>query len=96
MGAADNNFGATATAPIELLQQYWGATYTSPQTTNNRVGYVNLTEKVEVTPTWTVEGSAHVRLFDQNVLDANPTAPGHAPPLLPFSALAALQHRLTV
>jgi outer membrane cobalamin receptor len=26
MGAADNNFGSTATAPIELLQQYWGAT----------------------------------------------------------------------
>ena len=73
MGAADNNFGATATAPIELLQQYWGATYTTPQTTNNRVGYVNLTGKVEATPAWTIEGSAHVRLYDQNVLDANAT-----------------------
>ena len=56
MGAADNDFGATATAPIELLQQYWGATYTTPQTTENRVGYVNLTGKVEATPTWTIEG----------------------------------------
>jgi outer membrane receptor protein involved in Fe transport len=73
MGAADNNFGATATAPIELLQQYWGATYTTPQTTNNRVGYVNLTGKVEATPTWTIDGSAHVRLYDQNILDANAT-----------------------
>jgi outer membrane receptor protein involved in Fe transport len=73
MGAADNNFGATATAPIELLQQYWGATYTTPQTTNNRVGYANLTGKVEATPAWTIEGSAHLRLFDQNVLDANST-----------------------
>ena len=73
MGAADNRFGATATAPIELLQQFWGATYTSPQTTENRVGYVNLTGKVEATPVWTIEGSAHLRLFDQNVLDANPT-----------------------
>jgi outer membrane receptor protein involved in Fe transport len=73
VGAADNNFGATATAPIELLQQYWGATYTSPQTTNNRVGYANLTGKVEATPAWTIEGSAHVRFFDQNVLDANST-----------------------
>jgi outer membrane receptor protein involved in Fe transport len=73
VGAADNNFGATATAPIELLQQYWGATYTSPQTTNNRVGYANLTGKVEATPAWTIEGSAHVRLFDQSVLDANST-----------------------
>ena len=73
IGAADNNFGATATAPVELLQQYWGATYTSPQTTENRVGYVNLTGKVEATPTWTLDGSAHVRIFDQKILDANPT-----------------------
>jgi outer membrane receptor protein involved in Fe transport len=73
MGAADNNFGATATVPVELLQQYWGATYTTPQTTENRVGYLNLTGKVEATPTWTIDGSAHVRVFDQKMLDANPT-----------------------
>ena len=73
VGAADNSFGATATAPVELLQQYWGATYTSPQTTENRVGYVNLTGKVQATPAWTIEGSAHMRVFDQKMLDANPT-----------------------
>jgi outer membrane receptor protein involved in Fe transport len=73
MGAADNNFGATATVPVELLQQYWGATYTTPQTSTNRVGYVNLTGKVEATPSWTIEGSAHARVFDQKMLDANPT-----------------------
>jgi outer membrane receptor protein involved in Fe transport len=73
MGAADNKFGATATVPIELLQQYWGATYTTPQITENRVGYLNLTGKAEATPTWTIDGVAHVRVFDQNMLDANPT-----------------------
>jgi outer membrane receptor protein involved in Fe transport len=73
MGAADNTFGATNTVPIELLQQYYGATYTTPQTTTNRVGYVNLAGKVEATPAWTIEGSAHVRVFDQKMLDANPT-----------------------
>lgn len=73
MGAAKNNFGAAATAPVELLQQYWGATYTTPQTTANRVGYVNLTGKVEATPAWTIEGSAHVRVFDQKTEDGNPT-----------------------
>jgi outer membrane receptor protein involved in Fe transport len=73
MGVADNRFGATATVPVELLQQYWGATYTTPQITNNRVGYVNLTGKVEATPTWTIDGSAHVRVFDHKTLDANPT-----------------------
>jgi outer membrane receptor protein involved in Fe transport len=74
MGVADNNFGATATVPVELLQQYWGATYTTPQITNNRVGYLNFTGKVEATPTWTIEAAAHVRAFQQNVLDGNPTA----------------------
>ncbi len=58
---------------IELLQQYWGATYTTPQITTNRVGYLNLTGKVEATPEWTIEGSAHVRIYGQNTLDANPT-----------------------
>src|SRR6266478_6924874 len=74
MGVADNRFGATATAPVELLQQYWGATYTSPQITNNRVGYLNFTGKVEATPTWTIEAAAHVRAFEHNALDGNPTA----------------------
>jgi outer membrane receptor protein involved in Fe transport len=73
MGAADNHFGAAATTPIELLQQYWGATYTTPQTSENRVGYVNLTGKIEATPTWTIDGSAHVRIFDQKTQDGNPT-----------------------
>ena len=65
MGVADNNFGASATVPVELLQQYWGATYTTPQTSNNRSAIVNLTGKVEATPTWTIEGAAHVRVFEQ-------------------------------
>lgn len=87
MGVADNNFGAAATVPIELLQQYYGATYTTPQTSTNRVGYFNLTGKVEATPAWTVEGGAHVRVFDQRTLDSNPTGTqpcGADPTLLCF------------
>src|SRR6266403_426501 len=87
MGVADNNFGAAATVPIELLQQYYGATYTTPQTSTNRVGYFNLTGKVEATPAWTVEGGAHVRGFDQRTLDGNPTGTqpcGADPTLLCF------------
>ena len=45
VGAAENDFGATATVPVELLQQYYGSTYTTPQTSDNRVGYLNLTGK---------------------------------------------------
>jgi iron complex outermembrane receptor protein len=72
-GAAKNNFGATAAVPVELLQRYWGATYTTPQTTDNRVAYANLTGKVEVTPTWTLDGSVRVRTFRQKTVDGNPT-----------------------
>jgi iron complex outermembrane receptor protein len=73
MGVAKNDFGAAATVPVELLQQYYGATYTTPQTSTNKVGYLNLTGKVEATPTWTIEGGAHLRLFDQKTQDGNPT-----------------------
>jgi outer membrane receptor protein involved in Fe transport len=73
MGVAGDNFGVAATTPAELLQQYWGATYTTPQTNSNQVAYVNLTGKVEVTPSWTVDGIAHIRVFDQKTQDGNPT-----------------------
>jgi outer membrane receptor protein involved in Fe transport len=73
MGVADNDFGAAATVPVELLQQFWGATYTTPQTSTNKVGYINLTGKVDVSPTWTIDGIAHVRIFNQDTQDGNPT-----------------------
>lgn len=73
VGVARNNFGAAAAVPVELLQKYWGATYTTPQTTDNRMAYANLTGKVEATPTWTIEGSARVRTFRQKTVDGNPT-----------------------
>ncbi|MGX9425639.1 MULTISPECIES: TonB-dependent receptor [Bradyrhizobium] len=74
IGLADNKFGAAATVPVELLQRYWGATYTTPQTTANKVSYFNLTGKVEATPTWTIEGAAHLRFYKQKTQDGNPTA----------------------
>ncbi|SEM29056.1 TonB-dependent receptor [Bradyrhizobium sp. OK095] len=76
MGVAKNDFGASATVPAELLDKYWGATYTTPQTTSNRVGYLNLTAKADATPTWTLEGNAHVRRFEQKIVDGNPTNVG--------------------
>ena len=69
MGLADNDLASPSTVPIELLQQYWGASYTTPQTNANKVGYMNLTGKVEATPTWTVEGTAHVRGFSHKTKD---------------------------
>lgn len=76
MGVAKNDFGANATAPAELLDKYWGATYTTPQISSNRVGYLNLTAKADATPTWTLEGTAHVRRYEQKIVDGNPTEVG--------------------
>jgi outer membrane receptor protein involved in Fe transport len=86
MGVARSDLGAPATVPVELLQQFWGATYTTPQTTTNQVGYANLTGKFDITPTWTVEGIAHLRLFNQGTVDGNPTGtqPCADPTLLCF------------
>ena len=39
----------------------------------NRVGYFNLTGKVEATPSWTIEGAAYLRVFDHKTVDGNPT-----------------------
>lgn len=76
MGAAKNDFGANATVPAELLDKYWGATYTTPQTSSNRVGYLNLTAKADATPAWTLEGTAHLRRYEQKIVDGNPTNVG--------------------
>jgi outer membrane receptor protein involved in Fe transport len=74
LGAADNNFGAAATVPIELLNANYGAVYTTPQTSTNKVGYANLTGKFDVTPTWTLDANAHIRVFSQQTVDGNPTS----------------------
>jgi outer membrane receptor protein involved in Fe transport len=73
IGAADNAFGATAAAPIELLDQSWSSVYTTPQTSHNQVGYVNATATVNATPTWTIQGAAHLRVFSQATVDGNST-----------------------
>jgi outer membrane receptor protein involved in Fe transport len=87
MGGADNAFGATASAPAELLEQSWSSVYTTPQTSRNQVGYVNATANVNATPTWTLQGAAHVRSFYQSTVDGNSTnaQPCADPALLCFN-----------
>lgn len=86
LGAADNNFGAVATVPIELLNASYNAVYTNPQASTNQVGYANLTGKFDVAPTWTIDGNFHYRVFSQHTTDGNPTStqPCSNPALLCF------------
>jgi outer membrane receptor protein involved in Fe transport len=87
VGAAGNSFGATAAAPAELLQQSWSSVYTTPQNSHDDVGYVNATANVDVSPTWSLQGSAHVRSFYQTTTDGNSTnvQPCADPTLLCFN-----------
>ena len=87
IGGASNDFGATASAPAELLQQSWSNVYTTPQSSRNQVGYVNATANVDVTPAWSLQGSAHARSFYQSTQDGNATnvQPCADPTLLCFN-----------
>ena len=86
LGLASNSFGASASAPIQLLQSDYSAIYTTPQTTTNQLGFVNLTGSAQVSPTWTLEANAYVRRFDEVHVDGNSTdvQPCDDPTLLCF------------
>jgi outer membrane receptor protein involved in Fe transport len=71
--AADNHFGATAAAPVELLEQSWSNTFTSPQTTDLEVYMPTLSASVKATDTLTVAGVGYYRRFKNRVVDGNVT-----------------------
>jgi len=70
---ASSGLGVAATSPIEMLQQNWARTYTTPQTTSNQMGMVNLTGQFTLSPTWTLTANAYVRRFVQKHVDGNPS-----------------------
>jgi outer membrane receptor protein involved in Fe transport len=73
LGAGDSVIGATGTVPVQLLQQYYGATYTTPQSTHNQAAYLNVTATADVAQDWAMDGLVHVRRFQQRTVDGNPT-----------------------
>lgn len=73
MTAAKNEFGASAAAPIELLERSWSNTFTTPQTTNLEVLMPTLSGKVKATETLTFAGAAYYRRYKNNVVDGNVT-----------------------
>ena len=71
--AADNFVGATTAAPVQLLQLDWSDSFTSPQTTTNKMTMVSLNGQVKATPTLTFSGVSYYRWFQQVHADANLT-----------------------
>src|SRR5580693_8950999 len=60
---ADNNFGAAAATPVEMLSQSWSSTYTLPQTTHNQLAFLTASASWKPTDTWTYQAVAYYRLF---------------------------------
>ncbi len=71
--AAKNEFGATAAAPIQLLERDWSNTFTSPQTTNLEVFMPTLSGTVKATNTLTFSGVGYYRSYKNRVVDGNVT-----------------------
>lgn len=71
--AAKNEFGASAAAPIELLERDWSNTFTTPQTTDLEVYMPTISGTVKATNTLTVAGVGYYRSYKNKVVDGNVT-----------------------
>jgi iron complex outermembrane recepter protein len=70
---ADNNFGAAAATPVQLLAQNWSSIYTVPQTTQNQLAFLTASASWKPTDTWTYQANAYFRSFNQAHVDGNGT-----------------------
>ncbi len=68
---ADNHVGVTAAAPEQLLDLGWNRTFTSPQTTDNRLSMLSMNGSVKATSTLTFSGVGYYRWFNQKHDDGN-------------------------
>lgn len=70
---ADNQFGATAATPIQMLSQNWASVYTNPQTTENQLAFLTASASWKPTDTLTYQAVAYYRHFQQAHVDGNGT-----------------------
>ena len=82
--AAANSFGASASTPIQLLQNDWSSVYTVPQTTANQLAMIGLTSNYAYSSTLSFQGGLYFRSFNQQHVDGNTT---NVTPCPPYSCL---------
>jgi iron complex outermembrane recepter protein len=80
---ADNNFGATAATPVEMLAQNWSSIYTVPQTTQNQLAFLTASATWKPSATWTYQANAYFRNFQQSHVDGNGTDTVNDPTMCP-------------
>ncbi|MBN8910909.1 MAG: TonB-dependent receptor [Rhizobiales bacterium] len=71
--AAKNKIGASAAAPVELLDRDWSNTFTTPQESTPEVIMPTLSAKVKATDTLTFSGVGYYRNYKNSVIDGNVT-----------------------
>ncbi|GJE26832.1 TonB-dependent receptor family protein [Methylobacterium organophilum] len=64
-------FGAAAATPVDFTHTDDRAIFTYPQTTTTQLGTIQLTGRVDISPTWDLAGNAYFRRFSQNYVDGN-------------------------
>ncbi|HEY8163782.1 MAG TPA: TonB-dependent receptor [Methylocystis sp.] len=70
---AQNRFGSSGPAPIELTNIDPGAAYTTPQTYKNTLAMYDINGNVTPDEHWKLFGDVHFRAFDQARVDGNTT-----------------------
>ena len=63
--------GVQGVTPTVLVNQQYNSVFTTPQTTNNQAGLIQLTGSYTMFPHWTLGSNFYIRQFDQFHVDGN-------------------------
>ena len=69
--AARSFYGAAAATPVDFTHRDPRAIFTFPQTQTTQVGTIQLTGRVDISPTWDLAGNAYFRRFSERYVDGN-------------------------
>ena len=64
-------YGATSATPVDFTHVDPRAIFTFPQTITSELGTLQVTGRVDLSPTWDLAGNAYFRRFSQSYLDGN-------------------------
>jgi iron complex outermembrane recepter protein len=78
--AGSTQFGDSAFAPIQQLQNNWSSVYTVPQTTYNKMAMLQWNGSYAYSPTLSFQSDVYFRAFNQAHVDGNPTSVTPCPP----------------
>lgn len=70
---AQNRFGVSGPAPLDLVNGDTSAVYTTPQTTKNTLAQYGINAVFTPSATWKLLADVHYRAFDQAHVDGNTT-----------------------